>query len=170
MDLFDLVESKRFLGAEFLTWLWYRSELDEGIFSFNSGAVELYFDDQLTVEGFLTESEENRFKGGAPAFSPEARLSLRQGKRASEAKLKIIKDAREWTVTFKAETFMMSGIRIPAVLGQAEDDKFYERMYLIEEIESIFDDLFRSFLVIRLSEDWEEELTDIRSWIQRDTF
>ena len=26
MDLVDLITEKRFLGQEFLTWLWYKSE------------------------------------------------------------------------------------------------------------------------------------------------
>ncbi len=31
MDLVDLIEEKRFLGQEFLTWLWWKSEERGGV-------------------------------------------------------------------------------------------------------------------------------------------
>ena len=71
MDLVDLIETRRFLGSEFLMWLWFKSECFDNLFDTqNHGTVELWIDDKLTLEASLAETERNDFKGGAPAHSP----------------------------------------------------------------------------------------------------
>ena len=37
MDLVDLIESHRFLGSEYLTWLWFRSEMHDGMIAVGDG-------------------------------------------------------------------------------------------------------------------------------------
>lgn len=171
MDLLDLIESRRFLGSEFLMWLWFKSECFDGLLELggNEGRLEVIFDDALVLEAYLAETERNTFTGGAPAHSPEAKTALRQGKRASRAKIRVIRDGREWVFTIKAETLDLASIKIPAVLSREEDDKFYERMYLVEEIEDIVAALYRQFLVLRVNAAWPEQiLPAIQAWILSD--
>jgi hypothetical protein len=171
MDLLDLIESKRFLGSEFLMWLWFKTECYDGLLELggDDGRVEVVFDDALTLEAYLAETERNTFKGGAPAHSPEAKTALRQGKRASRAKLRVIRDGREWVLTVKSETLDLASIKIPAVLSREEDEKFYERMYLVEEIEDIIAALYREFLQIRIHAAWPESFVPaIQGWIASD--
>ena len=75
MDLMDLIESRRFLGSEFLMWLWFKSECYDGLFDIgpDKRPIEVILDDAMTLEAFLAETERNTFKGGAPAYSPEAK-------------------------------------------------------------------------------------------------
>ena len=168
MDLIQIMESTRFVGEEFLTWLWFRAERQDGLFEVNDEQLELFFDDQMTLEAHLAESEQNRLSGGSPSDSPEAREALRRGKRVAKAKLKLVKDGREWVVTLTAATLGLSGIKIPAVLSREEDDRFYERMYLIEELEAILRSLYRGFLDIRLDrEEWKAEAEALRAWAER---
>lgn len=56
MDLMQLIESTKFLGEEYLTWLWYRLEKQDGLFDIGTGKVEVYFEDQLTLEARLSEA------------------------------------------------------------------------------------------------------------------
>lgn len=70
----------------------------------------------------------------------------------AKVKVRVVKEGREWQVTMAAQTLGLSGIKIPAVLGEAEDDRFYERMYLIEELEGILRGLYGQFLAVRLDE------------------
>jgi len=170
MDLIDLITRKQFVGNEFLMWLWFHSEEDDGRFALDDGSVELYFDDQLVLEAHLAEAEQSRLKGGAPAYSPEAHKALQLGKRVRSAKLRIVKDEREWLFSINADTFAMSGVKLPAVLSQEEDDQFYERMYLIEELEVVWMGLYGQFVRLRIdAEAWESELNAIRTWIQAPT-
>lgn len=167
MDLSELVESRRFLGSEFLLWLWYKSDCYGGLFDLRGhGEVEVVFDDRLTLEAYLGESGENVIKGGSPAASPEARTALREGKRPTRARLRIVNDEREWKFKFKAEPFDISTLKIPAVLTEREDEKLGERMGLVSEVESILDALYREFLVLRTSSGWTERLVPgLRDWI-----
>ncbi len=40
-----------------------------------------------------------------------------------------------------------------------------ERIFLFEELVRIVNDLFRMFVNIRTSADWQEELEKIRAWV-----
>lgn len=170
MDLIDLIETKRFLGAEFMMWLWFKSECYESLFdNRDHGTLELWFDDKLTLEAYLAETERNDFKGGAPAHSPEAKTALRQGKRMSKAKMGVIKEGREWTFTLKSDSLDVSGVKLPALLSREEDEQFYERMYLLEELEDIIASLYKEFLIIRLSSVWSDAmLPAMRTWVHAD--
>lgn len=171
MDLLDRIHRTSFTGAEFLTWLWYRSDAQEGIFDLTGeaaemGPIELLFDDKLVVSSLEIDAQENFFKGGHPTSSAEARTALRRGKKASEAKLCLVRGAQEWAFTVKAETLQIAGIRIPAVLSKEDDDQFYERMFLLEQLDKMVKSLFGQFIRLRLSEAWEgEELPKIRAWV-----
>lgn len=170
MDLVDLIETRRFLGSEFLMWLWFKSECFDNLFDTEDhGTVELWLDDKLTLEASLAETERNDFKGGAPAHSPEAKTALRQGKRVSKAKLGVIKEGREWSLTLKSESLDVSGAKIPALLSKEEEEQFYERMYLLEELEDIILALFKEFVTIRLDLAWHEAMVPaMRAWVASD--
>lgn len=170
MDLIDLINSRRFVGSEFLTWLWFRVDCHDGLLDIEDvGRIEVIFDDQLTLDAYMAETQRNDLRGGSPAYSMEAVTALRHGKRPTKAKLRFIREGREWAFTFKAETFDIASLKIPALLTQEEDDQFYERMYLIEEVEEILHALYKEFLRLRLADDWEERFVGaMKSWIESD--
>jgi len=169
VDLAELSARKEFLGAEFLLWLWYRAEEFDGAFTIDGGHVELGFDDQLVLESDLQEAEQSRLKGGAPAYSPEAHKALQVGKRVRRAKLRLLKGEREWAFLFDATTFHTSGVKLPAVLSEHDDDRFFERMYLIEELDGAIHTLYRQFLELRLGDRWDTEHAAIKHWIAAPT-
>lgn len=171
MDLIDLINSRQFLGSEFLTWLWFKVDCHDGLVDLPEiGRVEVVFDDQLTLDAYLAETQRSDLRGGAPAYSPEAMTSLRQGKRPIKAKLRLIKEGREWGFVFKADTFDLGGIKIPALLTKEFDEQFWERMYLVEELEEVIRGLYREFITLRLSEDWEARMVGaMKAWIESDT-
>lgn len=170
MDLVDLIESRQFLGSEFLMWLWFRVDCFDGLLDVGEqGKVEVVFDDQLTLDAYLAETQRNVLRGGAPAYSMEALTALRHGKRATRAKLRLLKEGREWAFTFKAETADITGVKLPALLTQETDEQFYERMYLVEELEAVITELYRQFLEVRLSADWGARfLGAMKGWIESD--
>ncbi len=168
MDLVDLIQTRRFLGSEFLTWLWYKSEVYEGRFNIGErGACEVWFDDRLTLEAVVIENEQSQLKGASPSVSPEAREALRQGKIPVQARLRLVCDQQEFAFAFKGPDFLLSGVKIPTLLSDEADEKFYERMYLIEELEAIIHDLYAEFLALRLSPAWVGTFIPwLRAWVQ----
>ena len=168
MSLLDRIQRCTFIGPEFLTWLWYRCEKQDGIFDLGlaGGPFEIWFDDRLTVGSNLVDAQENLFKGGHPTSSLEARSALRLGKQATEARLRMVRGAQEWTFTFKAIDLSISGLKLPTVLSKEDDDRFYERMYLLEQLEAIIKGLFVAFIRLRVNPNWgRNELKYIQEWV-----
>jgi hypothetical protein len=170
MDLLDLINSQRFLGSEFMMWIWFKCDCYDGILDVKGhGKLEVVFDDALTLEAYMAETERSDLKGGAPAFSPEAKTALRHGKRVSKAKLRIVKEGREWLFTLKAENLDVASAKIPAVLSRDDDERFFERMYLLEELEEILERIYEEFLHLRLSSKWGAlVLPAMYTWIGMD--
>ncbi len=168
MDLVDRIHRSSFLGPEFLTWLWCRSEEFEGRFRLESekDPFELWFDDRLTVGSTLVDAQENLFRGGHPTSSPEAHMALRQGKMATEARLRVVRGAQEWSFVIKAKDLSLSALKVPVVLTKEEDERFYERMYLLEQLDNIIRALYQLFLTERMGSDWHtQHLPHMQAWI-----
>ena len=54
MNLADLIETRRFLGSEFMMWLWFKSETHDGLMDVaGHGAIEVVYDDRLVLEAYL---------------------------------------------------------------------------------------------------------------------
>jgi len=169
MDLLTAINHTAFLGREFLTWLWYRSDKNEGLFERNGEQLEVWFDAKLVLEAQGDIKEQNVIKAETPTETQEARTSLLNGKQVREARLRIISDQKQWTVTIKGDDLSLSQLKIPALLSREDDDQLYERFYLIEELQDIVEHLFATFIAVRLDDKaWRAELGPLRDWVQRD--
>lgn len=168
MDLYDRIESTRFVGREFLVWIWWKSELFEGEMELRDfGPSEVWIDDQLILEARGEDVEQSRFKGGSPSSSPEAKESLRQGKVPTKARISISRDTRDFSFVIDAESFALSGVKTPALLQDEKEERFYERMYLLEELEEMLSALFSEFLILRVSPSWGKTIAPaIRAWVR----
>lgn len=169
MDLFEQIERTRHFGELFLLWLWYHSDIDDTIFYLSDNSVlTLAIDNQIVLEAKLTEAEKTVLSGGAPSDSREAFEALRQGKVVSQAKLRVQREEKEWVFTLNGARLEMSGLKIPALMTKAEDDKLYERQALIEEIDALIRGLYEKFLSVRLDkEGWKIEEANLLDWITR---
>lgn len=171
MDLVDRIERARFLGREFLVWLWYESERNEGVLALSTGeACELWLEAQLTLVGGDSEKSESRLKGAMPSASPEAKEALRQGKLPTRAKLRVARGSQSWGFALDAGSLGISGVKIPSVITEDTDERFYERMELVESLEAILADLFGTFLELRTSEKWNAQTApSMRQWVRGET-
>ena len=168
MDLIEKINRTAFLGSEFLTYLWFMSETSESHYRIDedSDPFDIFFDDRLTVGGAQVNAQENLFRGGHPTSSLEAHAALRLGKLATEARVRLVRGAQEWAFVLKAADLAISALQVPAVLSKNDEDRFYERMYLVEELEKMLNHIYRDFLKAKLSDDWGTQLLpEIRAWV-----
>lgn len=171
MDRLDCIERSRFLGREFLVWLWHESEHAEGILPIGPGeSVSLWLEEQLTlIADDLLGRHECRLKGSTPSLTNEAKEALRAGKLPVKAKIRIDRAPQSWSFVFDADTLGIGSVSIPALLTEEDDEKFYERMQLVEELEAMIGALFETFLRLRTSPAWERHaLPAIRDWVKKD--
>lgn len=174
MDLLDLIEEKRFLGQEFLIWLWCSSEERGGSVSLlDRSELTVIFEKHMLLEcGEGAECEKLVCRGQMTELR-EARAGLALGKRPEQARLKIIREEREYSFTLSAATLEFRSMKLPATAGADDsgDDRaglegqILERVSLIEEGIELVNSLFRRFLLIRASDEWSKELTKLRQWI-----
>lgn len=158
MELLDLIEGRRFMGREFVVWLWFESEMQEtNLRPTGVDPCSIWLEAQITL---VLEKEESRLKGAIPASSPEAKEALRQGKLPREAKMHLVRGDREFTWTLKADTLGLSGLKLPTQLKKTDEkhEVFYERMMLLEDLDATLAALYTDFVHLRLSDEWYEDI------------
>lgn len=165
MNLADLIEKRRFVGREFLVWLWFESEIMEGRFDVEGfGPCEILLEGQIAL---TQDKEQSRMKGAAPSMTPEAHEALRQGKLPAQARVRVTRGELEFAFVFTAETLGLAAVKIPEVINEEGDEQFYERMYLVEDLEGLLASLYAKFLALRLSTAWESDIAPaIRAWVR----
>ena len=170
MDLLQKIEGRRFLGREFLAWLWYESEACEGqLTATDTGPFELFLEKQITLEAGKKDKEQSKLRGMQPSVSPEAREALRQGKLPTTAQLRLRRGEQDWVFLFSADPLSLSGVKIPALLKDKEDEPFYERIGLIEDLEALVDALYGDFLALRVTQAWSSlVMPAMMRWIREE--
>lgn len=159
------------LGREFLTWLWFRSDLAPGSFTARDGSpFAVSMEQRIVVQGGQGDARETASVSGALSPLREARFGLGTGKKVTRALLHLEKDDMAFQVTLKAEDFSLGGLKTPKIdKSDADDDPdalFLEKIYLMEVCTSLLDSLFLAFLKIRLEEDaWTQEVRNMQKWL-----
>lgn len=177
MDLVDMMVEKRFLGQEFLTWLWYKSEERGGaIFLESSGTdVEVVFEKHILLESGEGDSYEKLICQGLQAELQEARTGLAMGKKIEQARIMLIRDDHEFHYTLKGSVFEFRSVRLPKTMTSAEESddsdaaegRLLDKIGLYEICMRTSDELFRMYLKRRVGDEWPTELEKLRNWIKK---
>lgn len=157
-----------FLGKEFLLWLWWQSETKFGTIELPEvGRVDFHIDDRLQFKTDDESPQISDFKGGAPATTDEARASLLSGKVIEVARIFLRNEHdREYTLQLNGERLELSGVKVPGEVKDGFEEKLYERMFLLEEVTAILDQLFYRFCADRMHPHWRSKiLPDMRAWV-----
>ena len=168
IELGERIESARFLGREFLVWLWWIAALadeDVPVDALPEG-ITIGFGEALTLERQAQGVERTAMRGLCPSAQIEARAALRDGKLPTAAKIWITKNEATWSFRLLADELTLAGLRLPQLLTEVEDDQAFERAQLLDDIEGIVDGLFGTFVGIRTSDAWAAQLDAIRAWIR----
>ena len=176
MDLLEKMQETRFLGQEFLTWIWYRSEINSQLMDIpGAGPVEVWFEDRLSLESGIGNSRQLVTCQGKDLDLAEARTALKEGKKVCQARLRLGVDGQEYRVTLKAEGLELCSVKTPKTLDPDEEEpeglpgRLLERVAMTQVMIRILDGLYSAFIQVRLAETWEkEELPRIRRWLRED--
>ncbi len=177
MDLVDIISEKKFLGQEFLTWLWWKSEERGGSISLpGQGDIVVVFEKHMLLEFGEGQSSEKLICRGLQTELKEARTGISIGKKLEQARMRIEQSEHEWSFTLAAGLMEFRNVRLPKTAGMEEDspDKqqeaegmVLERIFLFEELVRIVDSLFKIFLEARIGTGWREEILKIRGWVDK---
>ena len=160
-----------FIGQDFLTWLWFKIETENGTMTTDSGETVLVaMTQRVAVQGGEGETRDTATSSGPHSRLQEARLGLRTGKKVQQARLYIEQDENVWQVQVRAEDFGMSGLKTPKVEvsqdeGEDPDAAFLEKTYLIEKCLQVVDTAFARFIQLRTGPQWPQEVKAVQDWI-----
>lgn len=169
-----VVESKRFLGREFLTWLVQRAEAGAARLELEGEPVEIALGDRLVLAG---DGERSRLTiTGEGDVQSELGAGLRRGKLIDRARLTITRGTRRWTLTVDGGLLSYDALH-PPPLGEraagadadarvrSENDLFL-RLGDMEEAVAVLDRLFAEFCRLRGATSWQSRtLPALRAWV-----
>jgi hypothetical protein len=160
----------RFLGYEFLTWLWFLSEKGGGKFQLpdkRTGEVTLGERLVLSLPG---DGKEKVICTTQANALHEARTALQQGKLVEEMQVQFIIGENDYYLNLDSSLWTIKGIKTPKQLPDYEenedDGKFLEKMFFLEEVFAALNAVYTQFLSHRLSPTWDSDvLPAFRGWI-----
>jgi hypothetical protein len=174
-DFLAVVQTKRFLGREFLTWLVHRIDEGDARLADEKGPIELELGDRLVLEGGVGDRERLTVVGEGDA-RPEIGAGLRRGKVIDRARVVIRRGERRWELTLDGGMLTYDALRCPPLgdrdEGAQEDPRaaFENDLFLriadVEEPIAIVDRLFAEFCRLRGSAAWTSETVPrLRTWV-----
>lgn len=164
------LEEGRFLGNDFLTWLWFFIEQDEGNVRLEGGKeAQVHLGERmvLTLPGVGKERVVCTTQANA---LHEARTALRQGKLVDEIQLFLMVGDNEYLLTLDSGLWAVKGLKSPKQMRDfKEDDEdsfFLEKMFFLEEVTNALNTLYARFLAERLASEWDVvRLPEIKTWV-----
>ncbi|MCI5147078.1 MAG: hypothetical protein D3923_16525, partial [Candidatus Electrothrix sp. AR3] len=166
---------KRFVGQEFLIWLWFSSEERGGSVELpGKGDIMVIFEKHMLLEYGEGPESEKLICRGVQTELKEARAGLALGKKPEQARIKIGSDEYEFSFTLTAATMEFRSMKLPKTAGAGDGDgddreslegQILERISLFEEGIEMVNELFRLFITLRTSNGWADELVKMRHWI-----
>lgn len=165
MKPLELMEQGRFLGEEFLLWLWMRSMTEGGASGEDGDGSGCFIDDAIQLVSERGEVKEISLRKGNPAESREAFESLSRGMRPAKVKLRLLSGDLEWVFTLNAATLDMGTLKLPPSTGKAPHERLHDRIFLLEEGAGHLERRLKLFLRSR-SGDPEGLQEAMRAWVR----
>ena len=163
----------RFLGYEFLTWLWFFSEESQGRIELaDNRQAEIHLGDRLTLSR-PDDGNERVICTTQASNLHEARTALRHGKMVEEAQLYLAIGDSEYFLRLDANLWALRSLRTPRQMrdyGEEEaDGRFLEKMYYLEQVFACLDAVYGQFLSERLTPKWESKTwPQMMKWFEED--
>ena len=160
------------LGQDFLTWLWFKSDVAPSFFRTDDGQpFQVSMEKRVTVTGGEgSERETTSVSANIDSSLSEARLGLHRGKKVTRALIHLTKDDFGFDVSVKAADFSLNSLKTPKIDKSDRDDDpdslFLEKVFLIETAVTLMDCLYRQFLGLRLDRDkWDKTTGEMMKWM-----
>lgn len=172
LDVSVAYDRYKFLGHEFLTWLWFIMDVDQaGIVKTNKDMVSLEMDNRIVLENSLDDRVENIRIKGDDAGLEEAKISLQKGGVVTELNFSFKSGDHEWKFNIKGESLNISSLKSPET-GKIENNDdiegaVLEKIYLYAKVVSLVENLYNQFIHLRISNKWDDDIVPrIKKWIK----
>ena len=161
----------KFLGDEFLTWLWFVIEQDSSILKkLDPELTSLEIGNRIVLKKRNKKAAERITIKGEDADLDEAMLALKKGAMVAEFNLIYRSAQQKWQFTLKGESLNLSSLKTPQTAPpESQDDleaAVLEKIFLYDKILQFLEKLYKYFIKLRISNKWEgREIALIKKWI-----
>jgi hypothetical protein len=174
-DFLAVVEAKRFLGREFLTWLVHRIEEEGGRVEHGGQVTEVQLGDRVVLAGGADDRERLTLVGAGDVRA-EMGAGLRRGKLLDRARLVLVRGERRWELVLDGGLLAYETVRCPQ-LGERDaatsadphaafENDLFLRLADVDDALGVIDALFAEFCALRASARWQERtLPALRAWV-----
>ncbi len=170
LDIAVAYNRYKFLGNEFLTWLWFMIETDQNrLRRYDPDIVSLNIGSRLVLENTHNNAKETVTIKGEDANLEEGLLALKKGAVVTEIHLSYKTGAQHWQFSLKGESLNISNLKLPET-GPVEtledlEGVVIEKAYLVEKVIELINNLFSHFVKLRVSDKWRKQtVSQIRKW------
>ena len=161
----------KFLGDEFLTWLWFAIEQDPAIFkTMDPDLTSFEIGNRIVLEKRKKESVERITIKGENANFEEGMLALNKGALVAELNLVCRIAEEKWQFTLKGESLNLSGFKTPKIAPQESPDDLegaiLEKVFLYDKILQFLEKSYKHFIKLRTSNNWQSRAVPlIKKWM-----
>ncbi len=150
----------KFLGDEFLTWLWFVIDQDPAsLKAVEPDLTSLEIGNRIVLEKRHQKALERITIKGENAGLEEAMLALKKGALVTELNLVYRSDQLKWQFTLKGESLNLSSLKTPKIAAPENPEDMegvvLEKIFLYDKILQFLEKLYKTFIKYRLSEQWQ---------------
>ena len=162
----------KFLGDEFLTWLWFIIEQDPAILkNMDPDLTSFEIGNRIVLENRRKESVERITIKGENAHFEEGMLALNKGALVAELNLICRTTEQRWEFTLKGESLNLSSFKTPKIASlESPDDlegAILEKIFLYDKILQFLEKLYKHFIKLRTSNNWQSRVVPlIKKWMR----
>lgn len=173
LDIAIAYDRYKFIGNEFLTWLWYAIDnAPDTLEKIEPTLSALEVGNRIVLKNQTDNGEETISIKGDTAGLEEGILALVKGAMVTEINLIYKTSEHQWQFSLKGESLGFTSLKTPETGNiETQDDiegMVLEKAFLLEKATTLLDGLFNHFIQLRVSSTW---LTDtqaaLQDWIQK---
>ncbi len=173
LDIAAAYNKYKFLGNDFLTWIWFSIETgkDFSVLMNLKDVITLEIGNSIVLENKLGDkSKEKIIIKGDEAGLEEGTTALKKGAWVTQINLICKINEDEYKFTIKGESYNITGLKTPKTdlskTGDEIEGLVLEKAFFCFRIYEVIDTLFLKYLEQRISNEWNNKgLQDIKNWI-----
>jgi hypothetical protein len=173
LDIAIAYDRYKFIGHEFLTWLWYAIDnAPDTLEKIDPNMRALEVGNRIVLKNQTENGDETISIKGDTAGLEEGLLALAKGAMVTEINLVYKTEEHQWQFSLKGESLGFSSLKTPETGNiETQDDiegMVLEKAYLLEKATGLLDRLFNHFVALRVSSTWlNETQQQLRNWIEK---
>jgi hypothetical protein len=162
------IDLKDFVGNEWLTWLWWACESQEGVIETDkAGELFVTLTRQLDMDCAWEVGGKVTVKCDKPTSLAEADDALKTGKWPRKAGLILSDGEHQWDLTVSGDTLNVSSALLPDITeAQTPREVIEQRLALMGTLSFALDQLYSAFLKQRTASGWAGKREAISKWVR----